>query len=110
MELYIVQYYGDIGEIPARVCYKLGEALLLIKNQFGVQTRNEYGDLEWNYPDPEDDRIVVWKAVPGEVMTVAWHFSGWHFAGDASDLPGGPLEQGTLPGFSDSLYHCAMAE
>ena len=50
--------------------------------------------LEWlkgfiGYPDPEDDRILVWEVLPSGHKKVVWHFSGWHWDADEFGLPQG---------------------
>lgn len=63
-------------------------------------------DGGWPIPDPEDDRILVWE-VDDDGYRIVWHSSGWHFDPEAHDLPGGPLEQGTLPGHRFTLNEAA---
>lgn len=107
--MYIAEFLGDLRD-PMRAYSTLDAALDAIKAQFGARERNIDGDEYYATPDPEDDRIVVWEAVPGETCKVVWHFSGWHWDGEACDLPGGPLPQGKLPGFHMSLYDLAMTD
>ena len=54
--------------------------------------------------DPEDDRILVWEALPTGHMKVVWHASGWHWpSGECDDL-----DQGKLLGHEESLYEEAF--
>lgn len=122
--VYVIQYFGDllrrwdndqddymqVSPIPAPVFTTLDDALqwLVDEENFGQYAPNDEGNEYPITPDPEDDRIVIWEFTPGERGKVVWHFSGWHWVHDASDLPGGPLEQGILPGNSRSLYELAV--
>ena len=64
-------------------------------------------DFGGEFPDPEDDRIVVWEfdtnTSPPQAKVV-WVFNGWHWHHDV--LPG--MEDGyvnsALPGCDLSLY------
>lgn len=107
--VYVTEFFGDLRD-PMVAHPTLDAALESLKQRFGVRVRNADGDAYWNAPDPEDDRIVIWEATPGEVCKAVWHFSGWHWASEADDLPGGPLPQGRLPGFRRSLYEVAMED
>jgi hypothetical protein len=121
--VFIIECFGDLLRdrvMPPTACASLPEALEVIARVFPgwdddsdeVLSRPEdvLLDRRTVYPDPEDDRIVVWRAQAGEPVVVVWHFSGWHWEGDAADLPGGPLPQGALPGDSRSMYEIAMSE
>lgn len=110
MKVYLTEYFGDIGDYATRCHPTMEAALTEIYGTFGQPMLN--ADKEWvlNTPDPEDDRIVIWEATPGEVVKCVWHFSGWHWDGEAGDLPGGPLEQGALPGFDKSLYELCFED
>jgi len=103
--MHIIQYFGDIHR-PMTAHASLDEALAALI-RFGKRAADGFYD---DTPDPEDDRIIIWEAIPGETCNVVWHFSGWHWRHDAADLPGGPLEQGKLPGFDKSLYDIATEE
>jgi hypothetical protein len=56
------------------------------------------------YPDIEDDRILLWEAVPGwrESRRVVWAFLGWHWVRDG--LPGIKEADDILPASGKSLY------
>ena len=58
-------------------------------------------------PDPEDDRILIWEITNDGHSRVIWHFSGWHWCFDCSDLVEGGLPQGKLPNAAESLYKLA---
>lgn len=60
------------------------------------------------FPDPEDDRIVIWEVLDSGHRKVVWHFSGWHWDSNGGDLVGGPLAQGKLRGHSKSYYDEVM--
>jgi len=55
-------------------------------------------------PDAEVDRILIWEVAPDGDKTLVWHFSGWFYPEDASDLVPGGLPQGRLPGQDVPLY------
>jgi len=59
-------------------------------------------------PDPEDDRILIWEITNEGHSKVIWHFSGWHWDSDCSDLVDGGLPQGKLPNATESLYKLAI--
>jgi hypothetical protein len=99
LPIYVIEFFGDLEPRPMRAYETLEVALDDLKAEFVSQT-----------PDPEDDRIVVWRFVPGEVGQAVWHFSGWHWDPEARDLSGGPLPQGALPGFRKSLYELALGD
>lgn len=120
--IYVIEYKGDLPhtrrlEHP-EAFYSLDEAFERLTRLFltDVEVWEENGKEYKNYPntpDPEDDRIVVWEMNPGATASAkaVWHFSGWHWLHDANDLPGGPLEQGTLPALNGkSLYDVANGE
>lgn len=103
--IYVVEWFGDIPRLrrlSMSAHGTLDDALSRIKDVCGNTADDGY-----NLPDPEDDRIVVWRCEPGEPVTVAWHFSGWHWDHEAADLPGGPIDQGTLPDQDMNLYALA---
>jgi hypothetical protein len=110
--VYVVQMLGDLPRgkfAPFYPFHTLEDALGFLRSEWGDQTTGGFSDEEliWDTPDPEDDRIVIWEVAP-PYMRAVWHFSGWHWEYDASDLVGGPLEQGVLPGHDRSLYELAM--
>jgi hypothetical protein len=102
------------------------EALEALAYEWNLPGRNrKYTDvfgiehyLPMFLPDPEDDRVVIWEVTEGQHRKAVWHFSGWHWSPNAEDLPGGPLDQGTLDSISGlprywwgkSLYEMAMAD
>lgn len=94
MRVYLLETFGDLDR-RFEAFGDFGDALQEVKDCYGHPD---------NWPDMEDDRIVIWEATPGEVVTCVWHFSGWHWDGEAADLPGGPQLQGCLPGDSMPLY------
>lgn len=115
--LFEIRFYGDLEGSPHSYS-SLEAALDDLAREWGWK-RDEWRRLdkfgnqigrEPYTPDPEDDRVVIWKHEPGEESKAVWHFSGWHWSFDADDLPGGPLDQGKLPGWDKSLYELAMAE
>lgn len=114
----IVQGYGDL---PTKAPFVFGApkafgdvtaALRWLKDVLDFQDEDliETGRVSF---DPEDDRIVIWEANPDaedNTVKVVWHASGWHWPYDASDLAGGPLEQGRLPGCTETVYDIANRE
>ncbi len=87
---YVVQQFGDIrGEDEFG---SLEEALRFVDQI----TKNEDG--VGNYCDPEDNRITITKK-EGDLETVVWHFSGWHWNENDFGIP-----QGKLLGRERSLY------
>lgn len=56
-------------------------------------------------PDAEVDRILIWQVASDGARTLVWHFSGWFYPDDASDLVPGGLPQGTMPGHDMPLCH-----
>jgi hypothetical protein len=107
VSLYLIEELGDLNG-PLQAYPTLNGALAALAARFGQKVTNADGEEYYDTPDPEDDRIIVWEATPGEVCKAVWHFSGWHWDHEASDLPGGPLEQGVLPGCERSLYELAV--
>lgn len=116
-ELYILVCYGDIPHLRPHMAGMyafptLDAALNVVEGEF---TRREkiVGEPDGEFvslPDPEDDRIVIYAATANEPLKVVWHFSGWHWDGDAADLVGGPLKQGKLPNYDKSLYDICMED
>lgn len=112
--VYIIECFGDLARdnvLAKTACSSLSEALALIARTFpGWQPEAPLSGVDnlTLYPDPEDDRIVVWYALAGTPVKVVWHFSGWHWEHQAEDLEGGPLPQGILPGDDCSMYEIAM--
>jgi hypothetical protein len=72
---YIIECLGDLDD--AQVFSNKLAALEYLKRAYG-------------YPDPEDDRILIWEVLPSGHKKVVWHFSGWHW--DANEFY--ELEQG----------------
>jgi hypothetical protein len=109
--LYIVEFRGDLHDPPAAYL-TLDGALDALHVRFGRSDVDpDDGFVSYpDSPDPEDDRIIVWEATPGQTCRAVWHFSGWHWQTDAADLPGGPLEQGVLPGHDRPLYDLAAQD
>lgn len=114
--MFVVQYLGDISGWSSHLT--LDSALAKIESDFPARWEDRgtfpYTDENGTHmledkgyegtPDPEDDRIVVWKCEPPQMIPV-WHFSGWHWDPDEFNLP-----QGKLPGHDKSLYEEAMSE
>lgn len=123
-KMFVMDFYGDLPvKAPplcavSRVFGSIDEALVWLDEHVAkdwtnddspfIEDRNSQ-DSFWF--DPEDDRIVIWEIMPdNKVAKVVWHASGWHWQHDASDLVGGPLEQGKLPCDTLSLYERAISE
>jgi hypothetical protein len=107
--LYTLQFYGDLPVKAPHLCAgsraytSIDEALGWLADHVVLDDEDaDTQDKFWF--DPEDDRIVIWEIKPHENIAAVWHASGWHWPHDASDLSGGPLEQGCLPGDTMSLY------
>lgn len=113
---FIVQGFGDL---PTKAPFIFGtpqvfnsfdSALDWIKNN--IQFDND-DILSTCWFDPEDDRIVIYDASVqsgDRRLKAVWHASGWHWPFDASDLYGGPLDQGKLPGYTKTVYELATEE
>jgi hypothetical protein len=113
--MFVTFFYGDLYDIPPRSSHTLLDALndlvALMKQPRGWDTEpleaEAYGnnpEVEGYYwfPDPEDDRIVIYEVKPPH-LTPVWHFSGWHWSCEEFGL-----EQGKLPGMSNPLYVMAL--
>ncbi len=94
---YIIERFGDISGITNHAT--LTDALIYLDKEF---PKDEDGHR--NSPDPEDDRILIWKVLPTGHKKLVWHFSGWHWYNQAEDIIKGGLEQGKLDNDKDCLY------
>lgn len=121
--LYYIEFFGDLHGHKSEGYNTLEDALEDLAREWGwlhqEQETDKWGNrIGWTpqfIPDPEDDRVVVWEVTPEGHHKAVWHFSGWHWPFDASDLPGGPLDQGCLPikgAYREgrSLYELAMED
>lgn len=113
---FIVQAYGDLPtKAPLifgtpQVFGSLNSALHWINDNIQFDT-DDITTKTWF--DPEDDRIVIFDAHLNRSdrrLRAVWHASGWHWPYDASDLHGGPLDQGKLPGYTKTVYELAIEE
>lgn len=102
--LFEITFHGDLEHLSSQIYPTFQKALLDLATEwnwcgYGKQFTDKFGakySRHPHYPDPEDDRIVIWEISESLGRVAVWHFSGWHWNFDAEDLPGGPLEQGTL--------------
>jgi hypothetical protein len=113
--MYMLQFFGDLPMKAPHLCStpmgyaSMEDALNWLADH--VVTEDADGNTQNKFWfDPEDDRIVIWEIEDKSPAKVVWHASGWHWQHDASDLSGGPLEQGSLPGDTMSLYEIASRE
>ncbi len=106
-KLYVVEYLGDLPRTrqlgSPESFYKLEHVYRRLRALF---LPNDKGG---EFPDPEDDRIVVWEFDTNTMpptSKVVWAFNGWHWHHDV--LPGmSEYENSTLPGCSKTLYQMA---
>lgn len=116
--MFILQAYGDLPTKAAllfgapKAFGTLDAALGWLGDILDFQDEDERNPNKVSF-DPEDDRIVIYEANPDDTVNTVkavWHASGWHWSYDASDLAGGPLDQGMLLGHTRSVYEIATTE
>lgn len=90
---YMIECLGDIEDKQTFATLDL--ALHYLKDTYG-------------YPDPEDDRMLIWEILPSGHMKVIWHFSGWHWNGEEFGVP--PLRQGSYIGEDKSVYEISSTD
>ena len=112
---YLITFEGDIvDKYPLPKAFNsLDDALEYLSEQFQIKNREKFRF----FPDPEDDRILIYEIDPPEVRIV-WHFTGYHYPwplkngigfNDNGDPKAETLNQGKLPGHpKESLYEMAM--
>ena len=91
---YVVEVDGNLSA-PRRKFNTLAKALAFIEEKYPS-------------PDPEDNRILIWEVLTTGHRKVVWHFSGWHWNQDCSDVAWKKLPQGSLFGYRKSLYADVM--
>lgn len=121
MAKYYFEFLGDLEGVCTETFPSKEMALYALAKDWGFIDQEPIYDrwgnkISWGerfIPDPEDDRVLLWE-VSDEGRKVVWHFSGWHWSFDCNELPGGPLEQGTLPHegtyWNKPLYELAMQD
>lgn len=123
MAHYYFEFLGDLEGTCAETFDSKEAALETLAREWGFMGGAEIVDRWGNkigytpryIPDPEDDRVLLWE-VSDEGRKLVWHFSGWHWSFDAEELPGGPLDQGSLPTdypgtyWDKPLYSLAMED
>ena len=105
---YIMRGFGDLEDTNYNGGFKAG--LHLERSFWTLEEALWWLDL-WGVTekfDCEDDRIVVWEALPSGHRKPVWHCSGWHWNFDEVD--GIKLEQGALNDDEESLYSRLMRD
>jgi len=99
-KIYVVELLGDLPyhreqeghRDHINIFHSFEDALAWLRDNIG-------------YPDPEDDRMLIWEVLPSEHKKVVWHFSGWHWDADEFGIP-----QGKYPSDEESVYAMCMKD